>query len=74
MGEVTYDLALPVELSSVHPVFHVSILKKRIGYPTSILPVEGLGVNKDLSHEEVPVEIFDKQVKRLGNKEISILK
>lgn len=28
IGEVTYHLALPLRLSSVHNVFHVSMLKK----------------------------------------------
>ena len=43
VGEVAYELALPVELSFIHPVFHVSMLKKCLGDPASILPVEGLG-------------------------------
>ena len=59
VGEVAYELALPVELSFIHPVFHVSMLKKCLGDPTLILPVEGLGVDEDLSYEEVPVEILD---------------
>ncbi|XP_069148288.1 uncharacterized protein [Solanum lycopersicum] len=62
VGEVAYELALPVELASVHPVFHVSILKKCLGDPAWILPVEGLGVGEYLSYEEVPVEILDRQV------------
>ena len=59
VGDVAYELALPVELDYVHPVFHVSMLKKCLGDPTLILPVEGLGVDEDLSYEEVPVEILD---------------
>ena len=74
VGEVIYELALPTELASVHPVFHVSMLKKCLGDPVSILPAEGLGVGEDLSYEEVPVEILDSQVKRLRNKEIPTLK
>ena len=46
VGEVAYQLALPAELASVHPVFHVSMLKKCLGDPTSILPFEGLGVDE----------------------------
>ena len=34
----------------------------------------GLGVNENLSYEEVPVEILDHQVKRLRNKEFSTVK
>ena len=36
-----YELKLPNELAMIHPVFHVSLLKKCIGDPVSILPLEG---------------------------------
>ena len=71
---MAYELALPVKLASVHPVFQVSMLKKCLGDPTSILLVESLGVDEDLSYEEVPIEILDIQVKRLRNKEIATVK
>ena len=32
------------------------------------------GVDEDLSYEEVPVEILDRHVKRLRNKEIATVK
>ena len=35
---------LPNYLASVHPVFHVSMLKRCISDLESILPIEGLGV------------------------------
>lgn len=50
-GKVTYDLDLPVDLSSVHPVFHVSLLKKCIGDPTSVVPLESVGVEDSVSYE-----------------------
>ena len=74
MGEVAYELALHVQLAYVHPVFHVSMLKKYLGDLASILPVAYLGVYEDLSYEEVPVEILDRQVKLLRNKEIDKVK
>ena len=46
IGKVAYELKLPSELSSVHLIFHVSMLKKCIGNPESILPIKGLGVNR----------------------------
>lgn len=44
----------------VHPVFHVSILKKCIGDSVSIIPLEGLGVDENLTYEEVAVEVLDR--------------
>ena len=38
VGKVANKLKLPNELASVHPVFHVSMLKKCIADPQSILP------------------------------------
>ncbi|WMV50362.1 hypothetical protein MTR67_043747, partial [Solanum verrucosum] len=72
--KVAYELELPTELAPVHPVFHVSILKKCIGDPVSIIPLEGLGVDESLSYEEISVEILDRQVKRLRNKEVASVK
>jgi len=72
--KVAYELKLPIELAPVHPVFHISMLKKCIGDPVSILPLEGLGVNENLSYEEVPVKILDHQVKKLRNKEVASVK
>ncbi|WMV54619.1 hypothetical protein MTR67_048004 [Solanum verrucosum] len=56
VGKVAYELKLPIEMALVHQVFHIYMLKKCIGDPVSILPLEGLGVNENLSYEEVPVE------------------
>ena len=53
VGKVAYELKLPRELTSVHPVFHVSMLRKCIGDPYSILPIDGLRVNDNLSCEKV---------------------
>lgn len=51
-------------------MFHVSILKKRIGDTESINHIEGLGVEENISYEEVLVEILDSKVQRLRNKEM----
>ena len=62
------------ELALVLPIFHVSMLKKCIVDPESILPIEGLGVKDNLSCEEVPVQILDRQVKKLRNKKVASVK
>ena len=74
IGKVAYELKLHSELASVHPVFHVSMLKKCIGHPVSILPIEGLRVDENLSYEEVLVEILDHHAKKLRNKEVDFVK
>ncbi|XP_070025559.1 uncharacterized protein [Nicotiana sylvestris] len=74
IGQVTYRLELPLEMSLVHPVFHVSMLKKVVGDPSAIVPIETIEVSEDLSYEEVPVAILDRQVRKLRNKEIASVK
>ena len=74
IAKVAYELKLPSELASVHPVFHVSMLKKCICDPVSILPIEGLGVEDNLSYEEVLVQILYRKVKKLRNKEVVSVK
>lgn len=51
-----------------------SMLKKCIGNPVSIFPIEGLGVDENLSYEEVLVEILDHQFKKFRNKEVASIK
>ncbi|WMV41043.1 hypothetical protein MTR67_034428 [Solanum verrucosum] len=64
-GKVAYELDLTNDLASVHPTFHVSRLKKCVGYRTSIVPLKGLEVKENLSYREVLIEILDRQVKKL---------
>ena len=68
VGKVTYELELPLELAAVHPVFHISLLKKCVGDPAFIVSLESVAVKDSLSYEDVPVEILDRQVRRLINK------
>ncbi|WMV50322.1 hypothetical protein MTR67_043707 [Solanum verrucosum] len=74
IGKVAYELELPNELASVHPVFYVPLLKKCVGDLTSVVLLKGLGFNENLFYEEVLIEILDWQVKKLRKKEITSLK
>lgn len=74
VGKVTYKFELQNEQALVHPVFHISMLKKCIVDPIYILLIEGLGLDENHSYEEVPVQILDRQVKRLRNKEVASIK
>ncbi|XP_049358858.1 uncharacterized protein LOC125823534 [Solanum verrucosum] len=74
IGQVAYELELPQELSAVHSVFHVSMLRKCVGDPSYITPIEDVQVTGDLTYEEVPIAILDRQVKKLRNKEMASVK
>ena len=58
VSKVAYELRLRSEIASVHPVFHVSMLKKCIGDPKFILPIKGLGMDENVSYEEIPAKSF----------------
>ncbi|KAF3668853.1 hypothetical protein FXO38_07899 [Capsicum annuum] len=72
--EVAYELELPSDLASVHPVFHVSLLKKCIGDPAVVVPIQSINIHNSLSYEENPIEILDYQTRRLRNKKVPIVK
>ena len=74
VGKVAYELELPAELPAVHPVFHISFLKKCVSDSASIVPLESVAVKVSLSNEDVLVEILDRQVRRLRNKEVASVK
>ena len=44
VGNVSYEIELPVELAAVHLVFHISLLKKCVGDLASIVPLESVVV------------------------------
>lgn len=52
----------------------MSILKKCTGDPASIMPLENIGAKDSLSYEEVVVEIFDKEVRKWRNKDVTLVK
>ncbi|KAL5554209.1 hypothetical protein UlMin_041610 [Ulmus minor] len=74
IGKVAYRLALPPELSPVHNVFHVSMLRRYVSDPSHVLENEPIEVHEDLTYEEQPVQILDRKDKTLRNKVISLVK
>ena len=74
VGKVAYDLELPAELAAVHSVLHISLLKKCVGDLAFVVPLEILVVKDSLSYKDVPIEILDRQVRRLRNKKVASVK
>ncbi|WMV18737.1 hypothetical protein MTR67_012122 [Solanum verrucosum] len=70
----TYELELRQKLATVHPVFHISMLKKVMGDPSLIIPTEDIGIKDSLSFEDIPVQILDRQVHKLRIKEVASVK
>ena len=44
VGKVACELELPAKLATVHLVFHISLLKKCVGDPASIVPLKSMAV------------------------------
>ncbi|GJW76605.1 hypothetical protein Tco_0138287 [Tanacetum coccineum] len=74
VGEVAYKLELPEELSRVHNTFHVSNLKKCYADEPLAVPLDGLHFDDKLQFVEEPVEIVDREVKRLKRSRIPLIK
>ncbi|GJV97423.1 hypothetical protein Tco_1549000, partial [Tanacetum coccineum] len=65
-----YKLELPEELSRVHNTFHVSNLKKCHADEPLAVPLDGLHFDDKLQFVEEPIEITDREVKRLKRRSI----
>ena len=74
IGPVAYRLDLPEELSRVHNVFHIFMLRKYIPDSSHVLETPEIELRDDLSYKEQPVQILGREEKELRNKTISSVK
>nr|GFB89263.1 putative reverse transcriptase domain-containing protein [Tanacetum cinerariifolium] len=74
IGDVAYKLDLPEKLSRVHNTFHVSNLKKCHADEPLAVPLDGLHFDDKVQFVEEPVEIVDREVKRLNRSRIPLVK
>ncbi|GJW12783.1 hypothetical protein Tco_1578610 [Tanacetum coccineum] len=74
VGDVAYRLELPQELSRFHPTFHVSNLKKCYADEPLAMPLEGVHIDDKVQFVEEPVEIMEREIKRLKRSRISLVK
>ncbi|GJW10031.1 putative nucleotidyltransferase, ribonuclease H [Tanacetum coccineum] len=74
VGEVSYRLALPPQLSHVHNVFHVSLLRGYKYHPLHVVSYPFDQIREDLSYTEEPESILDRQDRVMRNKTIPFVK
>nr|GFB11229.1 putative reverse transcriptase domain-containing protein [Tanacetum cinerariifolium] len=74
VGEVSYRLALPPQLSHVHDVFHVSLLRGYKYHPLHVITYPLDQIRTDLSYEVEPEAIIDRQDRIMRKKTIPFVK
>ncbi|GJY46455.1 hypothetical protein Tco_0435518 [Tanacetum coccineum] len=73
IGLVAYRLRLPEELNSVYDTFHVSNLKKYLANANLHVPLNEIKVDKTLCFVEEPVEIMDREIRKLKHRKIVLV-
>ncbi|GKF14326.1 putative reverse transcriptase domain-containing protein [Tanacetum coccineum] len=74
VGTVAYRLELPEKLSRVQSTFYVSNLKKCLSDEPLAIALDEIHIDEKLNFIEEPVEIMDREVKRLKQIHIPIVK
>ncbi|GJY73648.1 putative reverse transcriptase domain-containing protein [Tanacetum coccineum] len=65
VGTIAYRLELPEQLSRVQSTFHFSNLKRCFSHEPLAIPLDEIQIDDKLNFIEEPVEIMDREVKRL---------
>nr|GFA72197.1 putative reverse transcriptase domain-containing protein [Tanacetum cinerariifolium] len=71
---IAYTLELPEELKGIRNIFHVSNLKKCLAKGDILVLIDEIQLDDKLHMIEEPVEIIDREVKRLKQNRIPIVK
>ncbi|XP_020082654.1 uncharacterized protein LOC109706293 [Ananas comosus] len=74
VGVVAYRVALPPRLAGVYDVFHVSNLRKYVYDPEHVLSYIPTELQMDMTYEEFPAYIVDREVRKLRSREIPYVK
>ncbi|KAK9156418.1 hypothetical protein Sjap_003898 [Stephania japonica] len=72
VGKVAYELELPPPMLGIHHVFHISMLRldrSREGRRLTV-DLSQIDLREDVTYDEQPIQILDRKVKILRNKEI----
>jgi hypothetical protein len=71
---VAYQLELSPQLSGVHDVFHMSLLKKCLCIPEEQVPLEDLVTSEYLTYQEYPLKLLEISERVTRNKKIQMCK
>ncbi|XP_028105382.1 uncharacterized protein LOC114304425, partial [Camellia sinensis] len=71
---VIYWIALPPVMEHMHNVFHVSILRDYLQDPLHVIEPTHVLLKDDYTYEERQIQIVNRRIKRLRNKEILLEK
>nr|GFA42901.1 putative reverse transcriptase domain-containing protein [Tanacetum cinerariifolium] len=74
IGPVVYKQELPRELQGIHNTFHVLNFKKCLSDESLSIPLDEVQLDDKLHFIEEPAEIIDREVKRLKQNRIPIVK
>ncbi|XP_052181883.1 uncharacterized protein LOC127794676 [Diospyros lotus] len=74
VGTLAYRLALPPQLSGVHNIFHVFMLRKYVLDPQHIIDYQTIEVREDVAYEEMLVSILEWKEKVLRSRSISFVR
>ncbi|GJU60793.1 hypothetical protein Tco_1238559 [Tanacetum coccineum] len=74
VGTVAYQLELLEQLSRVHSTFRMSNLKRCLSDETQVIPLDEIQIDDTFHFIEEPVKIMDREVKRLKQSRIPIIK
>ena len=74
VGTIAYRLSLPPNMSGVHKVFHVSMLRRYTPDPAHVVDCGEIEVDTDETFEEGPVCIMDSRDQVLRHKTVRLVR
>jgi hypothetical protein len=74
VGSIAYRLQLPESMAGVHPVFHVSMLRKYIRDPELKIEADPIIIQQDLTIDAQPVRVLESSERVMRNRTIKYVK
>nr|GEZ27820.1 hypothetical protein [Tanacetum cinerariifolium] len=73
IGEVACVLELLKEMRGIHNTFHVSYLRKCLTDESSVITLDDVEIDSELTFQEEPMTILGRKSRQLGNKAIPLV-